>query len=96
MNYLLPNHLDAVKIIETKVHLVQDNELIDMLQRYIKHVAVYSALRSSNAAFNPIDIGEPYPEGLPERLKNKTLQLQRQYNDLVGRVTKEHSDVEVN
>lgn len=82
-SYLLPNHQEAVRIIESKIHLVQDVELVTLLQQYIKHVAVYSALRAADSNLNPIDLGEPFPEKLPQKLQRKTMALQSRYNNLV-------------
>jgi hypothetical protein len=80
---ILPNHEETVRIIESNIHLVQDEKVVTLLEKFIRHVAVYSALRSSGSELNPIDLGEPYPDELSPLLAKKTRELQDRYNTLL-------------
>ena len=71
--FLLPNHDKAVKVIEDNFHLIGSNEdLIQELIKYIRHVAVFKSLRLSGAKENPIDVGEPFPKGLVKLIEIET------------------------
>ena len=63
---ILPNHEEIVEIIESKIHLTRtDNDLIDALLKYIKHVAVYKANRAAGYEdLIPIHLQEPWPKNL--------------------------------
>ncbi len=72
--FLLPNHEKAVKVIEDNFHLIGGNEfLIQELLKYIRHVAVFKSLRLSGAELNPIDVDEPFPQGLGKLIEEETL-----------------------
>ena len=84
-NFILPNHDEIVKLIESGIHLAKDDEeLFKVLIKYIKHVAVYKSLRSANRYdINPIDVGEPFPKNLFASIEKKTMGLQKQYDELL-------------
>jgi len=46
-NIILPNHDEMIQIIEQNSYLSQDEPTEKMLVQYIKHVAVYKAIRQS-------------------------------------------------
>ncbi len=85
-NFILPNHDEAVKLIEAKIHLAKaDEEFLDQLLVYIRHVAVYSAMRSSGIfEYDPIYLGEPWPAKLVALVEQKTRQLQQEYDGLIA------------
>lgn len=81
---ILPNHNRLVSIIEEKLHLAQANdELMDALLRYIKHVSVYNALNQANNQMLPEEIGEVWPQDLFPMIEKRLRQLQKEYNDLL-------------
>jgi hypothetical protein len=81
--FILPNHDEIIKLIESKIHLAKaDAELLNQLLTYIRHIAVYKAMRSSGVfEYDPIHLGEPWPEKLfpliEERLNHSALKVQR-------------------
>ncbi|GAB4560471.1 MAG: hypothetical protein Tsb0020_07170 [Haliangiales bacterium] len=83
-SYVLPNHGEAVALVERHIHLVDDDKIVEELLGYVKHVAVYQALRSSDElkGVNPEQLGEPYPEHLFALVDNKRKALQAEYNRL--------------
>ena len=62
-DFILPNHEETVQVIESNIHLTGANEeLLRQLLAYIRHVAVYNAMRSSgDYTHDPISLGEPWP-----------------------------------
>jgi len=87
--FILPNHEEMVKVIELKIHLAQlDEELLEALLSYIKHIAVYKAARS--AGFTDLhhtqkDLLPPWPENLYPIIEQRTKALQNEYDDLLAR-----------
>jgi hypothetical protein len=81
---LLPNHAEAVSVIRSFIHLANaDSEFEDMLFRYVRHVDVYTSLRSAGCDVNPIDVGEEYPAGLSEAVRNRLVTYQHEYETLL-------------
>jgi hypothetical protein len=85
-NFILPNHEEIVALIESKIHLVRaDKLLFDQLLGYIRHIAVYKALRSANVyEVHPIHLGEPWPEELFGAIENRVKELQKEYDTLLS------------
>ena len=83
--YILPNHGEAVALIEKNAHLIDDKELFAELLHYVRHVAVYQALRAtpSLGERNPVDLGEPFPKKLFPLVENKLGKLQDEYQKLL-------------
>jgi hypothetical protein len=80
---VIPNHEAALATIEKHFGLIADNpELADEIIRYVRHVAVYRALRSSNQHANPIDVGEPFPKELPDLIRQATATTRQRLNEL--------------
>jgi hypothetical protein len=74
---LRPNHQKAIELIESKIHLAENDEVLeDHIFRYIRHVAVLEALRSANIKKDPVDVGEKYPRELSDRVKERAKALQ--------------------
>ena len=81
-NILIPNHINAVEIIQNNFHLIGDDSLlVSVLLKYIRHVAVFRALRLSGTELNPIEVKEPFPNELNQiikkRLKSKQQALKK-------------------
>lgn len=84
--HLITNHEEIVSIIESNVHLVRPDEpFLDTLSAYIRHVAVYKALRATNTySLNPIDVGEPMPDNIIPTVASQLKQIQAEYERLIG------------
>ena len=82
---LLPNHGEIVAIIQSRMHLTAgDTELEEHLVRYLRHVAVYQALRQAGVTErDPLQVGEPWPEKLFSAIKERTKRLQAEYDTLL-------------
>jgi len=80
-NFVLPNHRAAVDLIRAKIHLVEDDpELEALLLQYVRHVAIYDALRGLGIRDrDPISLGEPWPENLFARIELHTKRLQAEF-----------------
>ena len=83
IDFILPNHNELVKIIETKIHLAEPNAALQAaLLSYIDHVAVYKAAIA--AGFTDLhgsqrELLTPWPRELFPLIEDHTLKLQREY-----------------
>jgi hypothetical protein len=83
IDFILPNHNELLKIIETKIHLAEpDAALQAALLSYIDHVAVYNAAIA--AGFTDLhgsqrELLTPWPRDLFPLIEDHTLKLQRDY-----------------
>jgi hypothetical protein len=83
IDFILPNHNELVKIIETKIHLAEpDAALQAALLSYIDHVAVYNAAIA--AGFTDLhgsqrELLTPWPRDLFPLIEERALKLQRDY-----------------
>ncbi|WP_199350897.1 hypothetical protein [Haliangium ochraceum] len=86
--YILPNHHEAVALIEKHAHLIDDSEVLAQMLRYVKHVATFDALRASDEfpETNPSTLGEPFPEELFPLVERKLASLRKEYEQML------HSD----
>ncbi len=88
IDFILPNHIELVKIIETKIHLAEpDAALQAALLSYIDHVAVYNAAIA--AGFTDLhrsqrELLTPWPRELFPLIEDRTLKLQREYGILLN------------
>ncbi len=84
---VIPNHERMVALIEENLHLAEaDEELDALLLRYIRHVAVYKAIRvAGEEMVFPLKLGEEWPHDLPQRIETKTKALQAEYDMLLER-----------
>lgn len=84
-DFILPNHDAVVKTITANIHLAAPgSELMDELLKYLRHVAVYRALRASdNANIDPISVGEPWPSDLFPAIRKATLVKQQEFEALL-------------
>jgi hypothetical protein len=83
--FLLPNHDKALEIIESKRHFAGvDGRLEEQLLKYVRHLAVYRALRALEIRDrDPVDVGEPWPPQLFAVVREVTLERQREYDRLL-------------
>jgi hypothetical protein len=83
--HVLPNQEEIVRIIESSVHLAEpDPEFAAILVRFLRHVAVYKALRASGDTNTfPLTVGEPWPERLFPEIEKRTRAVQEEYNRLL-------------
>jgi hypothetical protein len=85
---LFPNQSRAVEIIETKFHLARaDANLGRELLAFVRHVAVFHALRDAGLTTNPISVGEPWPDKLLPLVRERTDRLQKEYEQLLTEIT---------
>lgn len=81
---LLPNHAETVTIIRSAIHLANADPVFeDMLVRYIRHADAYSSLRSAGSDLSPKAIGEKFPDGLTEAVRDRLTKYQKQYEELL-------------
>lgn len=83
--YILPNHAEAVALIERNAHLIDDKDLFAELLRYVRHVAVFQAVRGTPElkGRDPRHFGEPFPETLFPLVERKLGKLQDEYQRLL-------------
>jgi hypothetical protein len=84
--FILPNHDQIIGIIETHGHLVgNDGEVLEEINNYTRHVAVYKALRAMGDETDPYnldkDLGWPYK--FYEVIKARTSALEQDYYSLL-------------
>jgi hypothetical protein len=85
VDFLLPNHREIVKIIESKIQLAEpDGALQSLLLEYINHVAVYNAAIA--AGFKDLHNTQralltPWPKNLFGAIEARTLSLQKYYEE---------------
>src|SRR5262249_14827579 len=84
--FILPNHARLVQLIESKLHFARgDSELIQSLLTYIRHVAVYQALRTSGIHDrDPLQMNEPWPRHLFGQVEERALGLQKEYDSALA------------
>ncbi|MCJ2099472.1 hypothetical protein [Methylobacterium sp. E-046] len=82
MNEVLPNHTEIVQIIQSKIHLSQASpELQAALMQYVRHVAVYKAMRAAGDDDRfPIALGEVWPDKLFGLIEANTKGLQKDFD----------------
>ena len=85
-NLVLPNHTEIVSIIEANIHLAQmDQEEFDAILKFVRHVAVFTALRSEGVGdVDPTWLGEPWPHGFFPLVEKRLRSLQSQYDDMIS------------
>ncbi|MER2249541.1 hypothetical protein ABS772_06380 [Methylorubrum podarium] len=88
---VLPNHDEIVQIIQTKIHLAQASpELQKALMQYVRHVAVYRAMRAAGDDDRfPIALGEVWPDELFVLVERKTKQLQGELDIMLAKALKD-------
>ena len=88
---VIPNHQETVRVIQENILLTQaDKELEDLLLQYVRHVAVYAAMRDAGCKdMDPIMLGEAWPDKLFPVVAERTQRLQTEFDRLIGRATAE-------
>lgn len=86
-NTIFPNHDEMVKIIQSNIHLAEsDADAFDQMLKYVRHVAVYKAMRESGVHDrDPIALGEPWPDRFLPMIESTTAKLQWQYDQLAAK-----------
>ncbi|MEK6289687.1 MAG: hypothetical protein AABO57_28560 [Acidobacteriota bacterium] len=86
-SFFLPNHENMLKIIEMNIHLAQPDEVLEkILLRFIRHVAIFEALREVGIKdVDPIALGEPWPTELFPAIEARLKKLQEEYDKELGR-----------
>jgi hypothetical protein len=83
---LLPNHSEIVSIIENNRHLAGSDPILEtQLLKYIRHVAVYKALRAAGIWKDPFQFDEPYPEGFFPIIEQQLKLLQKEYDQMLSK-----------
>jgi len=85
-DYFFPTNVQIEQIIEEKFHLVQpDAELEHALLQFMRHQAVFKALRESGKhRIDPVRLGEPWPKDLFSLIELKARQLQKRFDKEIG------------
>ncbi|HYJ05426.1 MAG TPA: hypothetical protein VEX43_09850 [Chthoniobacterales bacterium] len=82
---LLPNHAEIIRVLETKIHLADCDDLtFQQMLLYIRHVAVYRALRGVGCHdVDPIRLGEHWPKDFYPSIEATVKKLQSEYDRLM-------------
>jgi len=80
---ILPNHKEALAVIEANLHLAGDSKVVEEVVGYVRHVKVYEMLRAAGIKDDPVNHGHPYPRGFPELIKQHVTALQSEYDKLI-------------
>ena len=82
---ILPNHEEIVRILQSSIFLAESSEAdVDLMLQYIRHVAVYRALRASGVNDKyPLELGEPWPDQFYSRVRDTAFALQAEYEAAV-------------
>jgi hypothetical protein len=84
--FLLENHKEILKIIESKFYLAElTPELEKDLLDYVRHVAVYLAMRTTEHYSDkvPVDLNEPWPSSLFPHFKARLGEVQSEYDEML-------------
>lgn len=86
---ILANHAEILHLLDAKAHLmfnpsepVQDR-LIEVIKLYVRHVAVYQALRAAGDTRWPGQAGEPWPEHFLDIVRKRIMELEQQRRALL-------------
>ena len=80
-DFLMENHKKAAECVQKNLHfLALDHPLRKTLIEYVKHVAVYAALRKTGEDLNPIDVNVEFPDQLESLLRIEFEQAQAAYD----------------
>jgi hypothetical protein len=84
-DFIMPNHDAIAKTIMSNIHLAAPgSELMNELLKYLRHIAIYRALRASgNTNIDPIVVGEPWPTKVFPAVEKATLEKQREFDALL-------------
>jgi hypothetical protein len=80
---ILPNHKEALAVIETNLHLAGDQKVVEGSLRYVRHVKVYEMLRAAGIKDDPVNHGEAYPRDYFALIEERVNALQAEYDHLI-------------
>lgn len=82
---ILPNHLEAAKIVRSGIHLTgADRDFVRLLESYIRYVDTFSTLRASGIwDADPVHLGEPCPPELFDAVSTRLRLCQDEYDALM-------------
>jgi hypothetical protein len=80
---ILPNHKEALAVIEANLHLAGDQTVVEASLRYVRHVKVYEMLRAAGIKDDPVNHGEPYPAEFFPLIEGRVKALQSEYDSLI-------------
>jgi hypothetical protein len=83
---ILPNHKEALAVIESNLHLAGDPKIVEASLRYVRHVKVYEMLRAAGIKEDPVSFGEPYPRDYFFVIEKRVDALQAEYDKLIVRL----------
>lgn len=88
-NVILPNHEAIVSIIQSKIHLAEDDrEAFAAILKYVRHVSVYRSMRAAGCYDrDPIALNEPWPSDFLPIIERTTYMLQHKYDSLLEPAT---------
>ena len=77
-------HNEILEIISDNQYLIDnDDNFNEYLLKYINHASLYINLRKFNITKKPSDYGFGFPNEFYDYIKNKTEQLNNEYNDIL-------------
>jgi hypothetical protein len=92
--FILDNHKEILKIIESEFYLAELTPALekDLLQ-YVRHVAVYMAMRTTKHYDDkvPVDLNEPWPKDLFPHFQTRLDELQSNYNGMLKEAQSQQS-----
>lgn len=80
---VLPNHKEAMAVIEAHLHLAADPAIVESSLRYVRHVQTYEMLRAAGIKADPINHGVAYPSDYFGLVEKRVLALQSEYESSV-------------
>jgi hypothetical protein len=85
-NVLMPNHDAIVNIIQSKIHLAEDDgDAFNIMLKYVRHVAVYKAMRAAGCVDrDPVTLDEPWPVDFLPIIERTAGRLQEEYDALLA------------
>ena len=83
---VIPVHDDIVARLQRGAHLADaDYAFRKLIADYLQHVSVYKALRTAGDDRLPAQLGAPWPQQFNREFERRTLELQREYDQRLGR-----------
>jgi len=83
--YILPNHREIIQILKDFSHLkLEDDLLEEEIGKYIRHVAIFETIRSTDSMkhLNPIDMNSPYPKYFKIMIESHIDKIETQLENL--------------
>ena len=81
---ILPNHREAVSIIERGIHVAAiDPEFEGEMLKYLRHVAVYTSARAAGLDVDPLALNEPWPRDFFPMVESRLARYQGELRELL-------------